>query len=243
MEFEPKGAGRRGEPDPSEAKRPDPGRPSHDAGEGTRGVARPRPEREERQPLPSVSDILERRAQLYEDWERLGHAPRTRPYRELRGQCEVQTRELRTEAASLYPGWSVRDQLMFDLYVVSGDWAIGLSPQETREFMARVTPLSVEELRKAKATAERKAAVAKKRFETRERQKGLPPEERKRLRNERVCAYYWANREKMLEAGRKWRERNRPLYGGRPGQRGEEPQSLQAEKPQPTQVFPPSANE
>jgi hypothetical protein len=77
--------------------------------------------------------------------------------------------------------------------------------------MARVAPLSGEQLRKAKAAAERKAAIGKKRFETRERQKGLPPEERKRLRNERARDYQQRKKESRF----------------------------QAEKPQPTQVLPP----
>jgi hypothetical protein len=92
--------------------------------------------------------------------------------------------ELGAEATSLYSGWPERDRLTLDLYAVSEDWAIGLSPQRTQEFIAQVASLSVEELaeelRKAKEAAERKAAIAKKSFETRERQKGLPSEERKR---------------------------------------------------------------
>jgi hypothetical protein len=200
LERDNRGAGRRGEPTPTQAGRQE--QTPQQRGEGIRGVpppelAKPQQESGERQPQPSVLDILERRAQLHEDWVRVrfghDHKHSRRELLAFYKEKRENVRALGDEAASLYARWPEREKLIVDLYTTSVDWHIGISIEKTRQFIARVVPLSeeqlAEELRKARETAERKAVISEKRSETRQRQRSLLPEERKRLRNERQREY------------------------------------------------------
>jgi hypothetical protein len=137
----------------------------------------------ERQPLPSVLDILERRAQLRESWVRFRRSHKhqhTREYLALRNEHLEKVEQLGDEVASLYPTWPARDRLTFDLYTTVEEWRYGLPAQQTQQFIAKVQPLSdeglAEELRTARAAAERKAAIAKKISETQRRNRNLTPQ-------------------------------------------------------------------
>ena len=213
------GNGARGIPlNLSERAKPPPGR----SAQGRREVTSvQQPERHERQALPSVLDILERRAQLRESQVRdLRHAKskHTRVYLALRNEHLEKMEQLGEEVASLYPNWEPRDQLIFDLYTTLEEWRYGLRMHQTQQFIAQVQPMSEDELRgelrKAQEVQERKAAIAKKGSETQRRNKNLTPEERYRLQKESA------------------RERSRAY------QRRKRESRLQAEQPQPTQVFP-----
>jgi hypothetical protein len=143
----------------------------------------------ERQPLPGVSDILERRAQLRESWVRFRRTHKhqhTREYLALRNEHLEKVEQLGEEAASIYPNWEARDQLIFNLYTTSKEWRYGLPLQKTQQFIAKVQPLSEdelrEEIRKAQEAQKRQAAITEKMLETRLRNRNLTPEERERSR-------------------------------------------------------------
>jgi hypothetical protein len=178
----------------------------------------------ERQPLPSALDILERRAQLYEHRIRdlrLRHheSKHTREYLNLYREHRENVEQLGDEAARLYADWSDRNRLISDLYTTSVEWNIGLSPEKTQQFIAKVQALSEEELReelrRARAVAEQKAAISKKISETHRLNSSLTPQER-----------YEKQREKDRERSRAYQRRKR------------EERRLQAEQQQPMQVFP-----
>jgi|RhiMetdeSRZDD1v2_1073273.scaffolds.fasta_scaffold55745_2 hypothetical protein len=175
----------------------------------------------ERQPLPGVFDILERRAQLRESWVRFRRSHKhqhTREYLALRNEHLEKVEQLGDEAASLYPNWEPRDQLIFGLYTTSEEWRYGLPAQQTQQFIAKVQDMSEdvlrEEIRKAQGALERKSAIAKKISESQRHNRTLSLEERDRLQKEK-------NRERSRAYQRRKRESR-----------------LQAEQPQPTQVFP-----
>jgi len=141
----------------------------------------------ERQPLPRVFDILDRRAQLYESRRRevvLHQHKHSREYLALRNDHIEKVEQLGSEVASLYPDWEARDQLIFDLYTTSNPWRFGLSAQETQQFIAKVQspPMTEdelrEELRKVQEAEERKAAIGKKIAETHRLNENLTPDER-----------------------------------------------------------------
>jgi hypothetical protein len=228
-------------------------KPQLEEGNGAPGLpptiheqAKPPPESHERQPLPDVLDILERRAQLRESQVRdlyLRHheSKHTREYLALRREHLEKVEELGDEVVSLYPNWTDRDRLIFDLYTTSEEWRYGLSAQKTQQFIARVQPMSEmrlrRELRKAQKAQERKAAIVKKISETQRRNKNLTPEERamreqeeadKRREKLRILHERVQKNEKALIA-REERRRKR-LTGG-------------TDTSQPTQVFPPPTQE
>jgi hypothetical protein len=141
----------------------------------------------ERQPLPDVLDVLERRAQLYESRRRevVFHPHKhSREYLALRKEHIGKMEQLGDEVASLYPNWEPRDQLIFDLYTTLKPWRFGSSAQDTQAFIARVQspPMTEDELReeihKAQEAEERKAAIGRKIQETHRLNKNLTPEER-----------------------------------------------------------------
>jgi hypothetical protein len=190
------GEGRRGEPTPQQSKPTDQHKPHLEGANGSPGLpptlherAKPPPESQERQPLPDVLDVLERRAQLRESWVRFRRSHKhqhTREYLALRNEHLEKVEQLGDEVASLYPNWPARDRLIFDLYTTVEEWRYGLPAQQTQQFIAKVQPLSdeglAEELRTARAAAERKAAIAKKISETQRSNRSLTPEERERSR-------------------------------------------------------------
>ena len=201
-----------------------------EAGAGPLGIPPPTPDHSpqgggstspERQPLPSILDILERRAQLYERRMRLARNHKqkhTREYLDFYREHRENVEQLGDEVARLYAEWPDRDRLIFDLYTTSKSWNLGFSPEKTQQFIAKVAPMSeeeiAEELRKARAAAERKSAISKKISETQRLNTSLSPQER---------------HEKQLE---KNRERSRAYQ-----RRRREERRLQAVQ-QPTQVFP-----
>jgi hypothetical protein len=150
---------------------------------------------QEHQPRPGVLDILERRAQLCESQVRdlyLRHheSKHNREYLALRNAHLEKVEQLGDEAASLYPNWEARDQLIFDLYTTSGEWRYGLPAQQTQQFIAKVQDMSEdelrEEIRKAQEVQERKAAIAKKVSEAQRHNRTLSLEERGRLQKEKT---------------------------------------------------------
>lgn len=222
-------------PEPSQLAQPENPQPPQEGGNGSPGLpptiherAKPPPESRERQPLPSVLDILERRAQLQEERERVSQ--QLGPYvtharRAMLVEYSDKEIDLGKELQAVHDSGTDRDRLIIDVYRTmttyeSGEpvpWSMDLPlPRHIRQFISRVAPMSneefAEELRKAQKMVERRTQANRKRRETREANKGLT----------------WAERhEKLLEAGRR-------RYHERKEQR-----RLQAEQQQSTQVFPP----
>jgi len=197
---------------------PETQRTSHEGGNGALGLPRtvhesanPPPESQELHPLPSVSDILERRAQLIESFAggsttRQRHSFNER--RRLSYEYEEQQNQLAAELYVLYDEGTDRDRLILDIYRTLtksspdelGDLTEYLSAKKTRAFIARVAPMSEgelgEELRSAKEAVARKASASSKAQETkarryrnkispsqvRENQKQLERENKARLR-------------------------------------------------------------
>ena len=190
------------------------------------------PNSPERQPLPSVWDVLERMAQLQEERERVSKqlGPYvTRARRAMIVKWSDKEIALGRELKAVHDLGTDRDRLIIDVYTTmatyeSGEpvpWSRGLVlPEHTRQFISRAAPMSneelAEELHKAQKVVERRIQANRKRRETREANKGLS----------------WAERhKKRLESGRR-------RYHERKGQR-----RLQAEKEQQSQVFPPPTQE
>jgi hypothetical protein len=187
----------------------------------------------ERQPLPDVLDVLERRAQLFEraiarDRRKFSRAENSAFDKERRAAID----QLINELERLYIHGTNRDRLIMTTYATlaiaqhpkfdSGDSVIlhtSLHPRKARAFISRVAPLSEdelrEELRKAQEERERKKATLCKRLEY----SLLPPD---------VAAQ--RRREAQRESNRRWRQRSK------------EEHQLQAEQ-QPTQLYPPSTQE
>jgi hypothetical protein len=187
----------------------------------------------ERQPQQGVLDIMGRRAQLNESiWVRYskGQKYSRKEAYAFNKQDKEAKMQLDDEVASLYPNWTDRDQLIFDLYTASEDLRGGLTLQETRAFIAKVQSPQMsedglrEEMRKVQEAQERKAAIAKKISETQRSHQGLDSLERWKLYKENE-----AKRNKSEE----YREYQRNYR-----QKRKEQRKLEAEKQQPTQVFP-----
>jgi hypothetical protein len=156
MEFEHKGAGRRGEePTPSQASRPERTQAPHQRGEGIRGVPPPQAEpakplqgSAERQPRPGVWDVLEREVRLY--------SPELPPMTAEEYSREIEDlSRLQVEMDERGP---VRDNLIRGLYwdtasIISSP--PGSSPfdfrhltlEEFQQFRSQVEALSEEEIR------------------------------------------------------------------------------------------------
>jgi hypothetical protein len=182
----------------------------------------------ERQILPSVFDILERRAQLYESplRRRIAHEDsRLKENRAAYQELRAKNSQLGNELARQYVDGTDRDRLILDVYTTlakssSSDpvnWRFGLQAQETRQFIAKVGPMTEDELQdelhKAQEALERKTAMSLKMQRTRSLYETLTPEEQDMKRREAQREY----------AKRRSRERK-------------EQAKLQATKP--TQVFP-----
>jgi len=164
--------------------------------------------------LPDVLDVLVRRAQLRDSWVQFRRSHKhqhTREYLALRNEHLEKVEQLGDEVASLYPAWKPRDQLIFDLYTTSKEWRFGISSQETQAFIARVQspPMTEDELRE-------------------EIRKAKEAQERKAAIAKKISQTQRHNRTLSLED----RERSRAY------QRRKRESRLQAERPQPTQVFP-----
>jgi hypothetical protein len=186
----------------------------------------------ERQPPPSVLDILERRAQIDERY--IARESRKFSREENKAHTEewrAADAQLTNELARLYIYGTNSDRLIMIAYATLaksqhpkfdvGDGVnlhSSLYPHKAREFLSRVTPLYDneealrEELRKAEEVVERKRAALRHREEYRL----LPPEEaaqrRRKVKRESYKCWY---------------------------QRTKEERGLQAEQQPPAQVFPP----
>jgi hypothetical protein len=181
----------------------------------------------ERQPLPSALDILERRAQLQKERERVSQqlGPKlTRARRAMLVEYRDKELDLGRELKAVHDLGTDRDRLMIDVYTTMTKyesdepvrWSRDLVfPEQIRQFISRVAPMSneeiAEELRNVQETLERKTQLNRKKRETREANKGLS----------------WAEvHEKELAKNRqRSRERRQRL-------------KLEAEQQPPTQVFP-----
>jgi hypothetical protein len=187
----------------------------------------------ERQPLPDILDILERRAQLGEkatarDRRKFSRAENSAFDKEHRAAVGQLTNELER----LYIHGTNRDRLIIATYSTLAksrhqkfhpDNSVNLDfsfhPREARAFITRVAPMSEdqlrEELRKVQEDLDRKRAILR----HREEYSRLPPD---------VAAQ--RRREVQRESNRRWRQRQK------------EERHLQAE-PQPTQLLPPPQEE
>jgi hypothetical protein len=214
---------------------PEPQHTPHEGGNGSLGLpptlnvnerSKPPPEGREGQPLPSVLEILECGAQLLEDriaedrekWSWHQKREAGRKFGEAKRQQE-------NELARLYTEGTERDRLIINVYTTMTRWGSdptihwwGLSPEQTRDLIARVAPMSEvelrEELHRAEEAWERKRAIFLKRVEY------------SRLRPEDAA---WRRREDKLESNRRSRQRRK------------ERARLRAEQHQ--QVFPPPTQE
>jgi hypothetical protein len=138
---------------------------------------------QERQPLPDVLDVLERKAQLTESG--LRHRPSL--YKEYYGKLE----ELGDELATIDAEGTPRDRLILAVYktfhsspTVPFHWSDqDLDPEGTRKLMAQVAPMSEDELReklhKAQETLARRTAAVRKAQRTKERSKEVMKREEK----------------------------------------------------------------
>ena len=194
-------------------------------GAGSLGIPRPTPEQQqggdgknpERQALPSALDILERRAQLLEDKRRASKqlSPKvTRARRAMLAEYEDKEFELGKELKAVHDVGTDRDRLMIDVYTTmtkfeSDDpvrWHYDLVfPEQIRQFISRVAPMSneeiAEELRNAQETLERKTQLIRKKRETREANKKLTPAEQYENELERNRQRYRERRQRLkLEA-------------------------------------------
>jgi hypothetical protein len=155
---------------PSEAKQPENNQPALEAGEGRHGVpppqgepAKPQRERGERQPLPSVWNVLERKVKVdapdIEDRPQYG----SQDYKRERG--EVKRLEM-----ELWEKGTLRDKLIVALFgkMTMEPAALpilayfrDLSLEEFQQFRSKIEPMSEaeirEEIRKAEAEFDRKA--------------------------------------------------------------------------------------
>jgi len=187
----------------------------------------------ERQPLPRVFGILERKAQLHEIAIARGRRGFSREEnRAFDEDYRAAVEPLKDEKARLYTDGTNSDRLILTIYSTlaksghpkwfpddSVSLVIGLHAKKDRAFIAKFAPLYDnedalrEELRKAQETLERKRAALRKRHEY----SLLPPEEaaQRRRENQRVNARNFQQRLKDRQA----RERK--------------------EQQPPTQVFPP----
>jgi hypothetical protein len=205
------------------------------AGAGPLGIPPPTPEHS---PLPRMLNILERKAQLEED-EMVG--------RMTYHEAFAKRAELRDEQLSLLQDNATdRDRLIFDLYdtllverMLGKNPTSSTQPVQLRELIARVKPMSEDELReelyKAQEALQGDPDRYRRMVATRELYKTLPPEEaaekRQQARREYAREYVKTNIEKVRAQQRRYRQERK------------ERRRLQAEEQQPPQVFPPPTQE
>ena len=133
------------------------GRPYHHPENPGQSLQPKEQERGERRPLPNVWDTLERRVQLQESY-RAGRPARetwTRQQKMAFGKkfTEAQ-RQQGDELQKLYAAGTARDKLIIDVYTTMAktssssevSWTNYISPQKTRDLIARLTPMSDEEI-------------------------------------------------------------------------------------------------
>jgi hypothetical protein len=135
----------------------------------------------ERQPLPSVSDILERKAQLGEiasarhETGQMYSREENSAFDKMFG---AKQRQLGNELATLYAKGTASDRLIIETYTTLARptsswpayWTNDISPQKIRAFIVKFqSPMSEdelrEELRKAQEALERKTEAYKKMVE------------------------------------------------------------------------------
>jgi hypothetical protein len=206
----------------------------------------------ERQPLPDVLDVLERRAQLV---ERAFARERQKFSREenkaFDQEYSAAKARLGGELAMLYISGDARKRLMIDVYTTLTQrapfqytalnrphflhefhWRADLPPEKIRKFITDVGSMKEdelrEELRKAQEVQEKKIQAQRKGRETRLLNKKLTPEERAAKQREDRRNYRKDNKDHINE---QWRRRyrvnkERGLYPSR--------------KQHPKQVFPES---
>ena len=187
----------------------------------------------ERQPLPSVLDVLERRAQVFERsnaWERRKFSREEN--KAFVEECQTAYDQHTNELEKLYTYGTNSDRLILTTFSTLAksrrprydtddlvNLRIGFISRDEREFISHVAPLYGnedalrEELRKAQEELDRKRANRRKRDEFRL----LPPEETAKRRQE-------AQRESARNAQQRFKERRA---------------RLRAEQQPHTQVFPP----
>jgi hypothetical protein len=109
--------------------------------------ARGQRESKERQPLPNVWDILERRARIQERYSSLGELPR----RQVLNKLHRDDLELRHLEDSIHEEGTPRDKHILDLFHLTVPFLPG-SLEQFQQFRSKVEPLSnneiTEELRK-----------------------------------------------------------------------------------------------
>jgi hypothetical protein len=160
VERENRGAGRRGAPESSQARRPDKTQAPHLRGEGIRGIpppvqgeqAKPQQERGDGQQLPNVWGYLERRAKLndrYPDVVKGKVEPRPdKFYRELR--------KIRPLLDELNEHGTPRDKLILSLFSTISGGLISLSQKDVQQFRSKVEHMSEDEIAEEIASQERK---------------------------------------------------------------------------------------
>jgi len=252
------GEGPRGEPTSQQSK-PEQTQPLQGRAEGGNAVpgilptlnerAKPPPESQERQPLPSALDILKRRAQLMEDHWARGEAwewslQEKRAFNKKYAEAQ---RQQGYELWSLYRQGTGRDKLIIDVYTTmaktsSDSWTEGnryIPPQKTRDLIARVASMTEdelrEELRKAQEALEKKTQAQRKRQKTRLLYKKLTPEERDQRQLETQREY-----------GRNYKKANREKVNARVRRRRQERKEqglLPPKKQRPKQISPPPSQE
>jgi hypothetical protein len=144
------------EPTPSEAKRPENNQPTLEVGEGRHGVPPPQGEQAEalqespeRQALPSVWDVLERKVRIEEEFSS-NRMTRLEYYREL-GEVNQLLDEIGEKGTA-------RDRLIEPLYNAITMEPTGMLPnpvtsreltlEEFQQFRSKVEPMSNKEIRK-----------------------------------------------------------------------------------------------
>ena len=202
-------------------------------------------ERGERQPLPDVWDILERKVRLSatkqvrakpggeKKYSREENARFWAEFREKRCHVEGEKWELREKG-------TVREGLILDLYqeLAKGSdsfaFTYELSPARFQRFRSQVEPMSAEEIATELRRVERKHDMYRRMVETRNRSAWFTSEERAKRDEEQ--------REKRREWRKQWSQTNpekRREQQRRTYQRRKERERLRAEQQQPSEVFSP----
>jgi hypothetical protein len=170
----------------------------------------------EQQPLPSVLDVLERRAQLLETVKSPHGQKHSRESRAFFKDLREKLSQLGNELSTLYAEGTNRDRLIIDVhntlartsFADPGNWRRGFSAEETRQFIDRVQPMSEyqlgEELRTAREALERKATRYQKMLETRWDDRSLTPEERREKKLKNMRQYQKENRAERNEYRRRY---------------------------------------
>jgi hypothetical protein len=181
----------------------------------------------ERQPLPDVLDVLERRAQLVERafaWERQKFSREEN--RAFDEEYSAAKERLGGELAMLYISGDARKRLMIDVYTTLTQrapfqytaltrpsflhpfhWRADLPPEKIRKFISDVGSMNEdelrEELRKVQEEQEKKIQAQRKGQETRLLNEELTPEERAVKQREDRRNYRKDNKDHINEQNRR----------------------------------------